>query len=273
MKCGPIKRLHAFTLIELLVVVGVLVLLMGLIIPSLIMARNLGRSAQCTSNVRELAKDYQGYLNDHLGRPMGWDNYQTFWVDQLRPYGNIDRTRFCPVATSRTNAHQFQDGTLSTPSGYGSTTEAWGSGVFDNNVTLPPNLGVGSYGMNWYCYNQNQTPFSPTWTFPITMNPATIPLFADCMWVDGGPDCGQTLANQGESTMTPAYGPYGIPGVGGSPCGVTGSVVRFCLLRHGRAINMVFMDGHTQLVPLEKLLMFNWHPGYANTTTLLAVPN
>ena len=36
-------------------------------------------------------------------------------------------------------------------------------------------------------------------------------------------------------------------------------MLRFCLDRHGRAINMAFVDGHVDAVPLSDLWQLKWH--------------
>ncbi|MEM6854418.1 MAG: hypothetical protein AAF593_08415 [Planctomycetota bacterium] len=57
----------AFTLIELLVVIGVIALLIGLLLPVLGNAREAGRAAVCTSNLRQLAVMNDAYAVDNDG--------------------------------------------------------------------------------------------------------------------------------------------------------------------------------------------------------------
>jgi len=64
-----VLRLRAgFTLIELLVVVAIVALLVSLLLPSLAAAREAGRSAVCSSNLRQLPLANEAYANDHRGR-------------------------------------------------------------------------------------------------------------------------------------------------------------------------------------------------------------
>jgi prepilin-type processing-associated H-X9-DG protein len=37
---------------------------------------------------------------------------------------------------------------------------------------------------------------------------------------------------------------------------------RFCMKRHGAAVNGVFLDGHTSIVKLVDLWKLRWHKGY-----------
>ncbi len=55
-------RRQGFTLVELLVVITIIALLVGLLIPAVLMARNAARKTQCTNNMRNLA---QGVLEYH----------------------------------------------------------------------------------------------------------------------------------------------------------------------------------------------------------------
>lgn len=57
-----------FSLIELLVVIGILGLLAVLLFPALNGAREAGRRAACSSNLRQLHTAYLSYLRDHRGR-------------------------------------------------------------------------------------------------------------------------------------------------------------------------------------------------------------
>lgn len=48
------KPIHGFTLIELLVVIAIIALLMGMLIPSLVRAREITREVVCRSNLRQV---------------------------------------------------------------------------------------------------------------------------------------------------------------------------------------------------------------------------
>ena len=56
---------RAFTLIELLVVIGIIALLMGILLPSLAMARRHARSVVGNTNMRSLTQMMLIYTNDN----------------------------------------------------------------------------------------------------------------------------------------------------------------------------------------------------------------
>ena len=58
----------AFTLIELLVVIAVIAVLMGILMPSLRMAREQARSIVCSSNLKTLVLGYTLYAGDNNGK-------------------------------------------------------------------------------------------------------------------------------------------------------------------------------------------------------------
>ncbi len=60
-------RPHAFTLFELLVVISIIALLIGILLPALGTARHAARTAQCASQMHQIALGYAIYGNDNRG--------------------------------------------------------------------------------------------------------------------------------------------------------------------------------------------------------------
>lgn len=61
------RALPAFTLIELLVTIAVISLLIGILAPSLGVVRDAGRSARCSSNLRQWANAVNIYASENKG--------------------------------------------------------------------------------------------------------------------------------------------------------------------------------------------------------------
>ena len=72
---------------------------------------------------------------------------------------------------------------------------------------------------------------------------AEAPLFADSVWYGGWP----------KDTDPPPANLRNPPAVENN------NMWRFCIARHGRAINVVFLDGHGDRVDLEGLWRLKWH--------------
>jgi prepilin-type N-terminal cleavage/methylation domain-containing protein/prepilin-type processing-associated H-X9-DG protein len=61
------RRSRGFTLVELLVVIGIIVLLVGILLPVLGRARERARAIQCASNISQIYKACLMYANENRG--------------------------------------------------------------------------------------------------------------------------------------------------------------------------------------------------------------
>ena len=55
----------------------------------------------------------------------------------------------------------------------------------------------------------------------------------------------------------------------GDPSPATRCMHYVCMARHGRAINVVFLDGHVRRVPLEELWQLHWNRHFQPTNVSL----
>ena len=62
-RTGRSKR--GFTLLELLVVIAIIVILAGMLLPTLARAKGRARRAQCSNDIRQLGLSVQMYADDN----------------------------------------------------------------------------------------------------------------------------------------------------------------------------------------------------------------
>ena len=91
------RKNRAFTLVELLIVIAIIAILAAILLPALNSARERGRAAYCTSNVKQLATGYHMYWDDanmplpprmtRVGSGKPWLS----WYWYLAPYVGLPR--------------------------------------------------------------------------------------------------------------------------------------------------------------------------------------
>lgn len=87
---GTHPRRCAFTLVEILVVIGIIVVLIGILMPSLSRAKQQALQVECLSNLRQLGNVFQTYANINDDKiPIGYTPGQAWTGYFLAQNGNV----------------------------------------------------------------------------------------------------------------------------------------------------------------------------------------
>ena len=288
--CNFIGMAVGFTLVELLVVISIIALLISLLLPALARAKAQANSVVCLSNQRELAQGLMEYQGAYHGQRMPYDTSAAsvlplahyFSASRQENGANGPQLNFdalesvliCP-STSVMNLANLNTG--ASYAGGANTTWYW-SEAATNPAWAQHQIKYlqGSYGFNSWLYapggpSETMTPngmANDWWVYPSVAPPAqywpviptnvapgAVPVFADEMWLDGGPMESDTPPdNSIVSGLTLLW-------AGGANSG-SGQMSRWCGQRHADGINMVFLDGHGENVPLRNLWSENWADGW-----------
>jgi len=249
------KRSYGFTLIELLIVIAIVATLMGILLPALGRARELGRRAVCLANVRRLAVSLKLYLDNNDGK---------FPPDRLRK--PTDYITVGPYKRYRPRWIWFLNegmGFVINPYKYDDEASFNKALEMDNDYYVCPslkhykyvrNIRNGAYGYN-YQYLGNTRP-NPTGTgyanYPVWFNQIRFPARTICFTDSRGsniphgehaylvdpPKMAVSKGARHFSPKNPTLGPLKY-----SPADA----------RHGGKANVAFLDGHAEAMTYEQM--------------------
>lgn len=241
-------RVHGFSLVELLVVIGIIGVLLAILLPVLSTVRKSARDTACLVNLHEWGRSYQMYVDGNKGKSLveRSDVTDLSWYEVLEPFnGPLSKTLLCPDATEPGNS-------------VGSSSQAWGP-IRTYSTGNPEwklrGTYTGSYGLNGWLWRvpNSQTPSAEQQKRMIQLparNSANVPLFADCILESGLPL---------DTDEVPTNLEHPLPTSGTGVRGPSGAMAYFCINRHRKAVNAVFLDGHAVRVPLKELWKLEWN--------------
>jgi hypothetical protein len=213
-----------------LVVIAIIALLMSIFLPALSRAKDQAKAVICLSNLHQWGFIFYEYTSDHKGLfPANAGGSQN-WVGVSRSYVDSNDLWFCPKAVKTLKEGAWQPFVV---------YEHW--------------LGVkGSYGLNDWVLSTwpgiSAESQKLLWRTPNVNGASRVPLFLDSSIM--------YLANPQEHDSPPAYeGDV----VFGAPGGSGGEMKRFCVNRHMRHSNGLFLDLATHRLGLKQLWTLKWH--------------
>lgn len=237
-------RKKGFTLIELLVVIAIIALLLAIILPSFKKAKEQARTVVCRSNLRQWGVIWSLYLNDHRNHfPSPYQAYigyevEVRWVEPLRSYyeDGGEAMRMCPAAQ---NPEFIAPG--------------WFSAWVVPGLANPDEDFGSSYGINNYMYDYPGDlwgrPEEWHWKKSDVKGASRIPVFLDCFRWGGHPrDIDNPFYNLPQTIDEFTLG-----------CITADEMKRFCLNRHNKSVNSLFLDMSVRKVGLKDLWKLKWH--------------
>lgn len=266
------RRTDAFTLVELLVTVGIIAVLATLLMATLSGARRQARVLHCLSNLRQMGMAFEVLLGQNKGRvPASARGRGPLLVEPLllgglKHVGVQSPVMFCPDADQPpvrvrdprdVYDHLYPGGPF----------RPWGIGEWTYTPPDSTPFHGSSYGINGWLgtvlcrgFDGNvKTPYGPQFRTPLKES-SRVPLIADAADATGYP----AHADPPPLGLSP-YVP--LTRVEGREAYSMARV--FSIPRHGRAINVVFMDGHAANIPLAELWKLKWGPDFEPTDVAL----
>jgi prepilin-type N-terminal cleavage/methylation domain-containing protein len=268
----------AFTLIELLVVIAIIAMLLSIVAPSLKKARQAAERTVCAAQLGQIGKAFEMYqMSTNYRRfPIrnngSFEEQNLYWMGKIADYigeghygqqyrlGETIDVLLCPA----TPVGRFeQDPLRANPSGqWGAADRPW---EWRRNTEIST---LGGYAINgWigydYLYEQDAN-FAPYFYKNWLRVSPNVPLFGDAIWTIGWPRGTNPVPRD-------LYG--GETGEAISSLeDVNNHMARFCIMRHGRYVNLIYRDLHVDAIRLEELWSQPWHANYQYPGTEIQLP-
>ena len=179
---------------------------------------------------------------DYVSNEAQWNTaMDRSWVNVLSEYYEDPAIRFCVAANRARNGNQADP------------KRGWAS---MNVGTSGEDILEGSYGINWWVNNPKQTqwdagafPPENKWRKTSVGNANMIPVLGDSTYILARP---QHDDQPPQVDGTPYFSNYGLD--------------RYCVTRHNRTINLLFMDFSVRPVNIKgELWSLKWHRNFDNT--------
>ena len=251
---------NGFTLMELLIVIAIIAILAGLLLPALSGAKRKAQTIQCMSNQRQLTLDYKMRVEDFFN--LGWS------LPKQESGGQ--RIWLCPMIPSGAAQQAIEE--LGTRGGL---RKPWTLRIqeWNGDGTQPEQI-VGSYAHNgWLSRGWTSITFGVggSGSAPVSARepfgsegeirkPANTPLFSDAATWRVTPKSGDLPARNLEMPERSGMGALTMPRHGSASGKASTDHPASERLPGGIVIS--FFDGHTELVPLERLWHLDWHKDY-----------
>ena len=257
------KRIRpvAFSLVELLVVIGVIALLIAILVPVISLARKQARATACMANLQQWGQAFQMYASAYNRSPpmhTAPDATEMAWWEILGEFnGDVRATLVCPEAAEpRDNSPDPGDGVQRRYlNPRGTATSAWRVPTY--RVAAPQWVlrgdWCGSYGMNnWVRRFPDAFRAMEIVRFP-PKDSARVPMLGDCIMSGVYPN---PTSSPPKDLQDPEQN----------------STLPYCIDRHRMAINVAFLDGHVERVPLADLWKLKWSELFAARDVVVPKP-